>query len=186
MNKPFLPLLLLAALLCNNALASSPSAKKTIQNFYKRYLNCVHYPAITRPSTKLKYSRVFSAAIAKNRAICKKYSDGVCGWADDGDVYLNAQDYDPKLNYKNSGFKLEESPFHRVTVSFVLFPFSKEKSPRNITFKMILEQGIWVVDDIFYENEKSAQQQIDEENAYAVANPSKNGSKGKPDYLSGH
>ena len=88
----------------------------------------------------------------------------------DGDVYLNAQDYDDSLTMENSNFKISKLPKDVIKVSFNLFPIEKSSQygERVITYKMILERNNWVVDDIFYDNNNSSRQQIENENKLLI------------------
>lgn len=151
--------------------AEESSAKKVIGDFYKNYLNYLNAKVARKHKPVLRYSQAFEQAIKNNHAICKKYSEGVCGWAADGDEYLNAQDFDARLNYETSGFKITEVSKQQIQVEFNLFPFEKERQryTRKILFKMLQEHRQWVVEDIVYEGEGSARQQIEEENQFYLS-----------------
>jgi Protein of unknown function (DUF3828) len=153
---------------------TSPNAKKTIEDFYRDYLN---YHFNRTPNTKppeLKFSHKFLADIETNNSICSEYATGVCGWNASGDEYLNTQEIDPNLRYENSGVRFTEMTSDVIKVRLNVFPSAKDPYyDKLIRFKLIKESGTWVVDDIAYDekNETSVREYIRKENAQYIANP---------------
>lgn len=166
-----------AILLSGYSFAATPgTAKDAIQHFYQQYLGYSYVKTPNLEPPKLTFSKSFNQAIAKNLAICEKYVEGICGWAAEGDEYLNAQESDPNLNYKNSGIKFTEISPNVIQVKLNVYP-SEENTDgyylRTITYKMIQENGAWVADDIMYDDIWS-RKRMEDENAAAIAHPDKN------------
>jgi hypothetical protein len=166
---------LLFVLITSSAFADGKSAKDTILEFYKQYLDHRYYAAPKKPRPILLFSKSFAAEIKKNKNICKKYSDGVCGWAADSDEYLNVQDQDENLNYNNSGIQAVEIAPNTIRVTLNVFPFEKNNKvyERVITYKMLQENGRLVVDDIIYDDNSSSRKLMEEENKFNILNPSR-------------
>jgi hypothetical protein len=139
--------------------------KEIITHFYQSYF--LSLQAKHEQSTpKLDFSTSFKKLLESNKKLCLSFADEICGWGADGDVYLNAQDYDDSLTIENSHFKISEVSHNLFKVSFNLFPFDKtvQSNDRIILYKMIYEQNNWVIDDIIYDKNNSARKQIKNEN----------------------
>lgn len=98
--------------------------------------------------------------------LCRQKANGeVCGWNSYGDPYLDAQDYSDKLSLKSSQLKVQTLRGSRIKARFNIFPelASKDKFQRELSFKVIKEKGQWVIDDIFYPNNRSARKSMLEE-----------------------
>lgn len=160
----------LVLLLCLGPVAAFASTtaltpKDIIFNFYKSYFSYLHSKS-TAAGPDLAYSTSFNKLFNYNLALCRPFPDEICGWGSDGDIYLNAQDYDDNLTIENTHFTITESPQNVITVSFNLFPSEKpdQHDDRIISYNMIFEQNQWVVDDIIYEHKSSSRQDIESEN----------------------
>jgi hypothetical protein len=158
-------LFLFTLFLTTYASADTESAEKTIYNFYNSYFSDLNKKD-NASSIELPYSTSFNKLISHNKELCNSFPDEICGWGADGDVYLDAQDYDEKLSIENSQFKINESPSNTINVSFYLFPSEKsaQDNQRHISFKMVYEHNKWVVDDIIYNRDTSSREQINNEN----------------------
>lgn len=131
--------------------ATSPAAS-VIERFYRAYLPKL--PAKVTPP----FSRAFQQASAENARICDTYAkENMCGWAAEADPYLDAQDHADKLTYENSGMHITEPKPGIVEASFNLMPPQITlANQRTITYHMVQEQGVWVVDDISYGPKRSS------------------------------
>lgn len=165
----------LVALTAMNVFSEELSAKDTIQAFYKRYLNYNYHVTPNIPRPELGFSQSFSEELKKNDEICKKYGDNICGWAADSDEYLSSQEQDDNLSYDNSGIKVVEISPGMIRVSLNVFPFDENNQDyeRVITYKMIIENGQWVADDVIYGDKYSSREQMKEENELNILHPSK-------------
>ena len=169
-NKKWtLSLLLFLCSVAQIANAETYDSKEIIYNFYKSYFSHLRNTDKT-PEPELDFSASFKKLVSYNKELCHSFPDEVCGWGADGDVYLNAQDYDDSLTMENSNFKISKLPKDVIKVSFNLFPTEKSSQygERVITYKMIHERNNWVVDDIFYDNNNSSRQQIENENKLLI------------------
>ncbi|TXI95979.1 MAG: DUF3828 domain-containing protein [Burkholderiaceae bacterium] len=139
-----------------------------LTQFYTDYLNLnIH----TNPNAKvpsLPFTRAFNNELRKNKLLCRKHQDEICGFAADGDPYLDAQDFSDGLNAKNARLKLDllskENAKNKalIRVHFFLFPDSNTDE-RNLLYRLKYEEGTWRVDDIIYGPNSSARQQIRDE-----------------------
>jgi hypothetical protein len=156
----------LALFLTGLALAGPPTPKSTVESFYRAYLPTLSSPKAKPP--KLAHSRSLLELIRRNDEVCReKAGTDVCGWGADGDVYLDAQEYDPKLTYKKSGAIVTEESPGKVRIRLNVYPSLKNAGKayeRDILFVLIREGGVWVVDDIVYGGSPdSARKQIQKE-----------------------
>jgi hypothetical protein len=160
--------------LLQNAVADSQTALVTVQDFYKKYLSqdFSKPPDASRPAINL--SRNFRKEIRATSVACAKYVEGPCGWGADGDEYLDTQETDPKLNYNNSGISFKEIKPNTVQVKLNVYPSIKDAGhfyDKTIKFKMIMDGGSWVVDDVIYSDGISARKQLADERRNAINHP---------------
>lgn len=145
------------------------SAKRVIEDFYRQYMD---FKVGTSPGSppKLRFSKSFQKLIDQNNEVCRRHAGtDVCGFGSHGDVYLSAQEIDPKLTFQTSKFSASEPKPGQVEVQFNLYPSMKDSEgfySRKIRFHMKKEAGRWVVDDIFYSEKSARQDLIDEIRIY--------------------
>lgn len=167
--------ILLSVLFASSSFAKEAlNALQTVDSFYKKLLNYNYHETPNIPRPEMKFSKSFKAAIESNAEVCKNFSTGVCGWSADHDEYLNTQDCDPLLNYKNSGIKLRETSKNTIEVKLNVYPSeTKEKKyyDKVIIFVMIKEGDTWVADDILYGEGNSSRESMAKESAEYIANP---------------
>lgn len=110
--------------LCANADAKRLSAKATVEDFYKKYL--MH--GVSRENkTHFAFSKSFHQLIHDDKKVCETNPAGeICGWDAHGNVYLDAQEYDSKLTYENSGFTAKEEKPGQVLVNMNVYPSQKK------------------------------------------------------------
>lgn len=184
MRRILLSFTFLIALFCmtTSAVAEQKSAVESVQDFYKQYLDYdfKNTPDIPRPAIRL--SKAFAATVAKSEAYCRKYGEGPCGWAADGDAYLDTQEFDPQLSYSNSRISIKEIAPGRVQVKLNVYP-SLEKAgdyyDRTITYKMVAEDGRYAVDDIAYTDGISTRKRLVEERKRLLASRRANAAGGR-------
>ncbi|MEB4591625.1 hypothetical protein VSS37_11595 [Candidatus Thiothrix sp. Deng01] len=146
-----------------------PTAVAAVDSFYQDYLN--FHPAGDDEESlppEIGLSESFKTDIKKSDEVCQNFDDGPCGWGADGDQYLDSQDPDPDLDYKNSGIAITEPEPGNVQVKLNVNPSLPEGNFRTITYKMVQEDGKWVADDILYHDEDavtSTRQMLAEERA---------------------
>lgn len=175
--------ILIALAYSNFAISNEPrTALQTVESFYRDYLNYNFRETPDVPPPTIKKSKSFEQAIEKHTDICRNYSTGVCGFAADGDEYLNAQEIDPLLTYENAGIKFRELENNTIEVKLNVYPSEKEHTEyytRTIIFKMIKEDGSWVADDILYDNGDSSRDYMETENKQYLENPDPDSQMGK-------
>lgn len=123
---------------------------------------------------EMKFSADFNSAIAENRKICAEYGYGICGWGSDGNEYLDTQDPDPGLTFVNSGIKFEDHGNNFIGVKLDIYPSDQDCGSyclKNIKFKMVNENGHWVIDDIYYTDGVSSRKKLARENELNMKNP---------------
>jgi hypothetical protein len=145
-----------------------------VKDFYKKYIDYIHTEKKNSIKPRIQFSKQFQKALERNRDVCDNYATGICGWQADGDEYLDAQETDPNLTFANSGIAFRAIGKGLVEVRLNVYPSEKTNKNfylREIKYKMIIENGIWVVDDIIYKGSGSSRKTIEKENAYYLANP---------------
>jgi len=162
--------------LCSSATFASDrrTAVDTVRGFYQRYLSydLSKFPETPLPTIPL--SKAFSAEVTKTAAICNLYGEGPCGWGAAGDKYLDAQEIDPILSYSNSRITIREIMPGTVQVKLNVYPSARDAGDfydRMITYKMVMEHGSYVVDDVAYADGVSMRKKLLSERAYSWAYP---------------
>ena len=150
------------------------TAIEVIQDFYIRYLSYDHdkTPNVKRPIIAM--SKSFYEAVNKNAQICAAHISAPCGWGADGDEYLDTQEIDPNLSYLSSSIRFKSIKPNLVQVRLNVYPSVKDANgyyDKTITYKVVNENGSWVVDDVMYSDGVSTRQKMADENAYAIAHP---------------
>jgi hypothetical protein len=156
------------------AFASGNEPIDTVRDFYKKYFEYLNPKKQNLPKPRIKLSEQFQKSIDKNSYVCENYASGVCGWQADGDAYLDAQEIDPNLTFANSGITFTATEKGSVKVKLNVYPSetaAKNYYSREIKYKMILEKGAWVVDDIIYKDSGSSRKAIEKETVEYLANP---------------
>lgn len=158
---------------CISQILQSPDSSKassplsTVHDFYTQYLNYNYHKTPNLPIPKIEFSRSFTHELKINADLCTKYADGPCGFGADGDPYTNSQDSDENLDAKKAKLQVVELEKGLIQVKFKLFPVT-DNTFTVINYKMIKENGQWVVDDITYSSNQSARKQLKEENEYNI------------------
>lgn len=174
-------LLLIAWIACfvpSVALGGDPGPVDTLHAFYKRYLDLDHRPNAVQKAgvspPNLPFSKRFNAEVEENTRVRCKDEDGPCGWGADTDVYLDTQEIDPLLRYVNSGFEIKAIDARTVQVRFNVYPSEKDDESKAfytklVTYRMISEDGRWVVDDLAYRDGVWVRAQLAKQTAKARA-----------------
>ncbi len=129
--------------------ARDDSPASAVESFYRLYLS----PATHGGSrAAIAFSKSFLELVKRNLEVCKeKAGTDVCGWGADGDIYLGAQESQPDLTFENSGAKIREEEGGVVSVTMNVYPDIKDAGDyylRRVYFRLISEDGRWVVDDM--------------------------------------
>jgi hypothetical protein len=154
--------------------ADGKTAIATVREFYTRYLGYDYskMPKASRPTIAL--SKAFLAEVEKTEAACKQYGEGPCGWGADGDEYLDTQEIEPGLSYSSSRMTIREISPNTVQVRLNVYPSVKDAGDyyqKTITYKMVRENGSFVVDDIAYTDGIATRKKLSEERKQVLAYP---------------
>ena len=141
------------------------NAVNTVRDFYERYFNYNYQKTPKIPAPEMEFSTAFKRDLKVNKELCAKYADGICGFAADGDPYTDAQDSDDNLDATKVKLKVTQEKNGLVIAKFNIFPGEGDLLT-VVKFKMIQENGKWLVDEIIYSSGSSARRQIREENDY--------------------
>jgi len=163
--------------------ADRQDAAATVRDFYRAYLAYDHAKSPRAPRPAIALSKAFRAEVVRTEAVCKKYGEGPCGWGADGDEYLDAQETDPALTYSNSEIAISEISPGTVQVKLNVYPSIADAGDyyrRTITYKMVRENGAYVVDDISYTDGISERKNLSEERNRLQANPRVGATFAKP------
>lgn len=144
------------------------SAKDTLESFYRKYFASMAKENNKRPALPLSSS--FQKLVKENKRLCRKFApDEVCGYGADGDIYLDAQDYDDDLTFEAAKAKIAAEGELKARIDFLLFPDEKDpkkQGARTLIFTFKKEGGRLVVDDIQGSDGRSARALIQEEIDY--------------------
>jgi hypothetical protein len=154
--------------------ASGKEPIDVVRDFYKKYMEYIHAEKRNSAAPRIQFSKQFQRSIDRNLFVCENYASGVCGWQADGDAYLDAQEIDPNLTFANSGIRFKSIGKDIIEVKLNVYPSEKaykDYYSREIKYKMIFENGAWVVDDIIYKDSGSSRKAIEKETADYLANP---------------
>lgn len=179
MNKPTLFFLAFTASILNPNAAhcgASETPVDAVRAFYTAYLDFDYNSAAGRRKPDIPKSKPFTEAIEKNAEICREYSTGICGWGVDGDPYLGgAQEIERGLNSTNSGLTVKEVKSGYVQVQLNVYPSISDAEgyyTKTMIYKMVREDGSWVVDDISSTLDgDSDRKKMLEENSYYLQPP---------------
>jgi hypothetical protein len=158
------------------AFSSESAPIDVVRDFYRKYIEYINLNSGKSPRPHIAFSKQFQAALNRNRYVCDNYATGICGWQADGDEYLDSQEFDPNLTFANSGITFRSIGKDIVLVKLNVYPSAPDDNDkkfylREIEYKMIYENGTWVVDDIIYKPSGSSRKAIEKETADYLANP---------------
>jgi len=172
-KKRLLPLglglftLAFAALMADKAWSEKQQQLDLITNFYKDHLARPE----TRQASQLPagsfYSKELEALVDANLQVCDSLSrgDDICGYGADGDVFLDAQEVSPTLDFERAHFKAERIGDNMVEASFNVYPDMGSSYDRQIRYALVRENSGWRVDDMLYAQGRSMRQELQRENA---------------------
>ena len=122
-----------------------------IQRFYEGYLNASDTTRRSFAKSYHLFSQEIEALLQENERLCATLSrgDDICGYAADGDNYLDAQEWSPDINFKNSEFQSTHIKEGDVQVTFTLWPGNHAEYQRNKRFLLEKMDKGWAVKDMF-------------------------------------
>lgn len=142
-----------------------------ITNFYKDHLARPETRQASQLPSGSFFSRDLEALVDANLQLCDSLSrgDDVCGYGADGDVFLDAQEVAPTLDFERAHFKVERAGDNVVEASFNIHPDMGSAYDRRIRFVLVDETDGWRVDDMLYSQGRSMRQELQKENADILA-----------------
>ena len=154
--------------------ADRKTAVATVRDFYRQYLAYDYAKTPQAPRPTMAFSTAFLREVTKTEAACHQYGEGPCGWGASGDEYLDTQESDPALSYSNSRITVREIAPGKVQVKLNVYPSVKDAGnyyDKTMTYKMVVENGSYVVDDIAYSDGISTRKRLSEERKQLLAFP---------------
>jgi len=165
-------LFLIAAigLLADKAWSERQQQLDLITNAYKDHLSHREVRQASQVPAGF-YSQELEALVAANSHLCDSLSRGdeICGYGADGDVFLDAQETSPGLDFEKSGFKAVRAGDDAVDVSFNVYPEMGETYARRLKYQLVREPSGWRVDDVQFANGGSMREELRRENEAIVA-----------------
>lgn len=142
-----------------------------ITNFYQDHLARPEMRQASQLPAGAFFSKELEALVDSNQQLCDSLSrgDDVCGYGADGDVFLDAQEVPPTLDFERAQFKVTRAGENEVDASFNIHPDMGKGSERQIRFVLVKEDNGWRVDDMLYAQQRSMRQELQKENQAVLA-----------------
>jgi hypothetical protein len=161
----------IAALLADKAWSEKQRQLDLITDFYKDHLSRPESRQASQLPSGSFYSRELEALVDANSLLCDSLSrgDDICGYGADGDVFLQAQEVAPSLDFERSGFKASRSADNIIDASFNVYPDMGDSHARRLRYVLVKEPHGWRVDDVLFDDGDSMRQQLQRENELVKA-----------------
>lgn len=178
MKRRLLPLgmvlfvLALAALMADKSWSEKQQQLDLIANFYKDHLARPEARQASQLPAGSFYSKELEALVDANLQLCDSLSrgDDICGYGADGDVFLDAQEVSPTLDFERAHFNVARSGENTVDASFNVYPdMGGSAYDRHIRYVLVKEDSGWRVDDMLYDQGRSMRQELQRENEAVLA-----------------
>lgn len=155
-----------AALLADKAWSERQRQLDLITDFYKDHLSRPESRQASQLPAGSFYSRELEALVDANSLLCDSLSrgDDICGYGADGDVFLQAQEVSPSLDFERSGFTASRSEDNIIDASFNVYPDMGESHLRRIRYVLVKEPAGWRVDDVLFADGASMRRELQREN----------------------
>lgn len=133
-----------------------------ITNFYKDHLARPETRQASQLPSGSFFSKDLEALVDANLQLCDSLSrgDDVCGYGADGDVFLDAQEVAPTLDFERAHFRVERAGENIIEASFNIHPDMGSAYDRRIRFVLVDETDGWRVDDMLYSQGRSMRQEL--------------------------
>ncbi len=142
-----------------------------ITNFYKDHLARPETRQASQLPSGSFFSKELEALVDANLQLCDSLSrgDDLCGYGADGDVFLDAQEVPPTLDFERAHFKVTRVGDNLIEASFNINPDMGSAYARQIRFVLVDEEAGWRVDDMLYGQGRSMRQELQKENQAVLA-----------------
>lgn len=160
-----------AALLADKAWSERQRQLDFITDFYKDHLSRSESRQASQLPAGSFYSRELEALVDANSHLCESLSrgDDACGYGADGDVFLQAQEVAPSLDFERSGFTATRVDDNTIEASFNVYPDLGASHARRIRYVLTREAAGWRVDDVLFAEGGSMRREIERENNEILA-----------------
>jgi len=117
------------------------------------------------------YSKDLEALVDVNNQLCYSLSrsDDICGYGADGDVFLDAQEVSPSLDFDRSSFRISRVDDNVVEATFNVYPDMGTAYDRQIRYVLVQEDEGWRVNDMLFSQNRSMRVELQQENDAILA-----------------
>jgi len=143
-----------------------------IADFYKDHLSRPDQRQASQVPQGVFYSKELEALVDENNQLCYALSrgDDLCGYGADGDVFLDAQEVSPSLDFDRAGFEVERTGENTVQARFNVYPDMGSAYDRQIRYTLVQEEDKgWRVDDMHFAQNRSMREELQQENDAILA-----------------
>jgi hypothetical protein len=143
-----------------------------ITEFYKDHLSRPDQRQASQVPPGSFYSKELEALVDANNQLCYALSrgDDICGYGADGDVFLDAQEVSPSLDFERAGFRAERVGENMVEAVFNVYPDMGAAYERQIRYALVYEDDKgWRVDDMQFAQGRSMREELQQENDAVLA-----------------
>jgi hypothetical protein len=161
----------LSILIADRAWSEKQRQLDLITDFYKDHLSRPESRQASQLPAGSFYTRELEALVDANSHLCESLSrgDDICGYGADGDVFLQAQEVAPALDFERSGFTASRVGDNTVEASFNVYPDLGASHMRRIRYVLAKEPAGWRVDDVLFADGGSMRQELKRENDEVLA-----------------
>ena len=147
---------------CSTKTKSLSPAQQLITDFYRGYFSSISQGSGSRGPP---FSKDLEKILNENSKLCaKKFPGEQCGWGSHADPFLDAQDHGDNLSLESTNFQVREISPGLVRAKFKVIPESDQYS--EITYRVIREDGMYVVDEIWTGSSSAREDVATEYNTY--------------------
>ncbi|TFW16862.1 hypothetical protein [Duganella callida] len=141
-----------------------------ITDFYRDHLSRPEARSASQLPGGSFFSKELEALVDANSQLCDSLSrgDDVCGYGADGDVFMQAQEVAPSLDFERAGFKAARVGDNLIEASFNVHPDLGDAYARKVRYALVREDSGWRVDDMLFDG-GSMRQELQRENNKILA-----------------
>jgi hypothetical protein len=156
----------MVALMADKQWSEQQQQLDLITDFYKDHLARPDARQASQVPQGSFYSKTLEALVDANSQLCFSLSrgDDVCGYGADGDVFLDAQEVPPSVDFERAGFKVERVGDNTVEARFNIYPDMGTAYERQIRYSLVQEDDGWRVDDMQFAQGRSMREELQQEN----------------------
>jgi hypothetical protein len=160
----------MVGLLADKAWSEKQQQLDLITDFYRDHLA---RPDKRQPSQVPPgfFTPELEALIDANNQLCYSLSrsDDICGYGADSDVFLDAQEASPSLDFERSSFRISRIGDNVVEATFNVYPDMGTAYDRQIRYVLVQGDEGWRVDDMLFAQNRSMRVELLQENDAILA-----------------